>query len=574
MADNYHDDEKKLPCPKESDPQELGGTFADTGYADQQAVGKSFADPNSLDDKRIGKNFEETHSSAKKHHKPVREAVHAPKNKRPLIIGLIVFAILFVAVLLIGGLPRLFRNRENDKLADQEKNAKPVVTGVKVEPANGQAGLSLPGTTIPLNEAFVYARASGYLKSYKVDIGDHVKKNQVLAVIEAPDLDAQVAQAREQLRQAQQQLEQQKSTLALATVTVQRYRVLVTKGVFSRQQGDQEEATYASALANVAAAERNVEAFRANLDRVIALQSYEYVRAPFDGVITQRNVDVGALISAGGSASSASSGPAPMGQTSSAGGSTQAAQSNNAGSSGGVNSSATTLQAPGQGGPLFGIAQNQRLRLLVSVPEGYAVFMRPGLHAPVSFQEYPAVNFDGVLTRTSDSVDLNTRTELVEVQLDNSAGKLVPGMYAVATFPPSPGQKAPLVVPGDAVAVRNDQSTVAVLNNGVVHMVPVVLGRDLGDLVEILSGVKEGDIIASVISDDVVNNAHVQVKLLPGQKAPESEPQATPPGGSTRYSTNALTDNNLQGQQQNNQQKAQGQGQGEQQKNATSQSKP
>ena len=131
-----------------------------------------------------------------------------------------------------------------------------------MEAATSEAGLAVPGTTIPLTQAYVYARANGYLEKRYVDIGDHVKKGQLLALIDAPDLDAQVAQARQQVLQAERQLDQQKSQLALATVTVQRYRVLVAKGVFSRQDGDTQEANYASSVANVQAAQRNVDAYQ------------------------------------------------------------------------------------------------------------------------------------------------------------------------------------------------------------------------------------------------------------------------------------------------------------------------
>ncbi len=422
----------------------------------------------------------------------------------------------------------------------------------------------------------MYARANGYLKSLKVDIGDHVKKGQLLAVIEAPDLDAQVDQAREQVRQAEQQLEQQKSQLALATVTVQRYRVLVTKGVFSRQQGDQEEATYASSVANVAAAQRNVQAYRANLDRQIALQGYEQVRSPFDGVVTQRNVDIGALISASGATSSGMQGPAPQGQTSTAGGTQQAGQGNNSGSSGNISTAATSAQSPGQGGPLFGIAQLERLRILVSVPEGYAPLIHPGEHAQLSFQEYGAKQFDGIITRTANAVDQNTRTMLTEVQVDNHEGKLLSGMYVVATFPPVSGGEAPLVVAGDAVAIRHDLPTLAVVKDGRIHVVPVTLGRDFGDVIEILGGVEAGDMIVTNITDDVVDNAEVETRLA---KSPEAKPmkapsQNTPPGGSTRYSQDAITDRNVQGQQQNSDQKSAGQGKGESKKASQSESKP
>lgn len=591
MADERYDqkkrEEQRLPWPEESDPsrlgerfghgptpeqrglgqsfehsseadqRELGREFADTDYSERQQLARSFADPNALDDARLGKSFEETNSS-RKHKKP---HVHKHEDHRKLWMFLLAFAVLFLIALLVGWLPRHKRNKEIDQRANQEQNAKPVVDATKVESARNQEGLVLPGTTIPLTEAYVYARASGYLKTRYADIGDHVRQNQLLAVIEAPDLDQQVAQAKQQLMQAERQLDQQKSQLALATVTVQRYRVLVTKGVFSRQDGDIQEANYASQVANVAAAQRNVDAYQANLARVEALRSYEYVRAPFAGVITQRNVDVGALIASAGNTSGAASAPAPQGQTSTSGGSAQAGQVNTGGSSGATSTAATPTQSPGQGGPLFGLAQTQRLRILVSVPEGYVTSIRPGGHAQLAFQEYPGITFTGNITRTANSVDPNTRTMLTEVQVDNRSGKLVPGMYAVVTFPPEPGIEGPLLVPGDAVVIRHDQPTIAKVVNGKVHLVPVTIGRDLGGVVEILTGAQAGDVVVTNVTDDVVENAEVQLHLLPTQEQQQQPaPQNAPPGGNSRYSNEGITNENMGGKQA--QQNQQGQGQG------------
>lgn len=555
------DEERRLPWPEESDPsrlgerfehgptpeqrgvgrsfersteadqRELGREFADPSYSDRQQLARSFADPNALDDARLGRSFEESNSSAK------RKKPHVLKREdhRKLWIFLIAFAVLFFVVLLVGWLPRHERTKEIDQRAKQEQDATPVVDAAKVQPARTQEGLVLPGTTIPLTEAYVYARASGYLKRRLVDIGDHVRKDQLLAVIDAPDLDQQVAQARQQLMQAERQLDQQKSQLALASVTVQRYRVLVAKGVFSRQDGDTQEANYASQLANVAAAQRNVDAYHANLDRNIALQSYEYVRAPFAGVITQRNVDVGALIASSGITSGAQSAPAPEGQTSTSGGSTQAGQVNTGGSSGASSTAATVTQSPGQGGALFGIAQMQRLRILVSVPEGYIPSIHAGGHAQLAFQEYPGVNFTGDITRTANSVDPNTRTMLTEVQVDNHNGRLVPGMYTVVTFPPQPGIEGPLLVSGDAIVIRRDQTTIAKIANGKVHLVPVTIGRDLGDMVEILTGLRAGDVIVTNVTDDVVEGAEVQPHFAKTeQQQPQQAPQNAPAGGSSR----------------------------------------
>jgi multidrug efflux pump subunit AcrA (membrane-fusion protein) len=374
-------------------------------------------------------------------------------------------------------------------------------------------------------------------------------------------------------------LDQQKSQLALAAVTVQRYRVLVRKGVFSQQDGDQQETNYASQVANVEAAQRNVDAYRANLGRTEALQSYEFVRAPFAGVITQRNVDVGALIAASGLTSGGDSGPAPQGQTSTSGGSQQAGQVNTGGSSGTTSTAATTTQSPGQGGPLFGLAQNQRLRILASVPEGYLSAIHVGGHAELTFQEYPGVNFTGEITRTANSVDPNTRTMLTEVQVDNRNGKLVPGMYTVVTFPPASGIEGPVLVSGDAVVIRHDRPTIAKVVDGKVHLQPVTIGRDFGGVVEILTGLQAGDIIVTNVTDDVVEGAEVQLHFTKTQEQQPQQPppQNAPPGQSTRYSNEGITNEEMQGKSSQQNQKGQGQGQNSQQtqqKHSQSESKP
>jgi len=559
---NDRDDERRLPAPEESapghqlpwpdesNPSRLGDEFADVNLSDNRKLANSFADPNSLDDARIGKSFIETNSSHKKQ-LHIRHRAPKPKSHRVLYLSLLGFAVLFLIVILAGWLPRHSRNKDNERRAEQQRNAKPIVQVTKVQQSNSQAGLVVPGTTIALTEAYVYARANGYLKTRLVDIGDHVKRNQLLAIIDAPDLDAQVDQAKQQVLQAMRQLDQQQSQLALADVTVKRYRVLVTKGVLSRQQGDQQEATYASAVANVAAAKRNVEAYQANLQHSLALQSYEYVRAPFAGVITQRNVEVGALISAAGATSGAQSGPAPQGQTSTSGGTAQAGQSNSSGSSGSTNQAATSAQSPGQGGPLFAVAQLERLRILVSVPEGYATAVHVGSQAQLDFQEYSGAPFFGDVTRTANSIDANTRTMLTEIQVDNKENKLIPGMYVVATFPPAAGVAAPLLISGDAVAIRNDTSVVATVADGKIHIVPVVLGRDFGSAIEILNGLHIGDEIVTNVTDDVVEGAAVQMRETKSsqQKPSAPPPQNTPPGGSTQYGDQGITDRNLQGQQ-------------------------
>ncbi len=526
----------------------VGDQFAHPDTIERHQLGESFADPNSIDDQRLGQSFADTNSRGKKKH-PEPKRPNRSGSRRVLYLTLAAVTVVFLVIFLVGFLPRHGRSKQNNQQAQQRKSAIPVVEAQKVERSTGAASLVVPGTTTPLTEAFVYARANGYLKKRYVDIGDRVRKGQVLALIDSPDLDRQVDQAREQLRQAEAQKAQQDTQLALTRITVERWRVLVQKGVFSRQDGDQREADYQAQLANVAAAERNVQAFHANLLRVIALQSYERVTSPFNGVITSRNVDVGALISAQGSAGGAGA-ALPTSQT---GGPTNAGASNSSGSSG--NSPTVAAQSSstgGSGGALFSIAQVDRLRILVSVPEGYASSVKTGQKATVHFGEFPKSEFPGDVTRTAASIDQNTRTLLTEVQVDNHDRHLLTGMYAVVTFHAPTGGAAPITISGDAIAVRQDRNVVALLRDGKVHLQPVEIGRDLGPVVEILSGLQEGDLIAAGFTDDVKEGVTVNPKQTksPGEaSASNSAPsQSAPPGGSSQYGNQAITDQNLQGQ--------------------------
>jgi multidrug efflux pump subunit AcrA (membrane-fusion protein) len=535
------------------DGPRLGDTFADATYADERRLGNAFADPNSNDDAKLGKSFVETQSSRKKKHEfHVADKLKPRGNHTFLLWFLLGVVVLFGLIFILGFLPRHERDKQNAQRAEAQKDKVPAVEVVTIKREQGGSGLTIPGTTTPLIEAFVYARSNGYLKRRLVDIGDHVHKGQLLAVIDAPDLDQQVDQAREQVRQAEAQVAQQQTQLALTKITWDRWRVLVAKGVFARQDGDQREADYLQQQANVAAAERNVQAYQANLRRVIALQEYEQVRAPFDGVITARNVDVGSLISAAGSTSGGPAGPSQAGASAGQQGS---ALTNSSGSSG----TAPTASTPAGGGDngssagaLFSIAQVQRLRILVSVPEGYADAVHPGQHALLHFQEFPKQDFYGDVTRTAGSIDQNTRTLLTEVQVDNHKGILMAGMYAVVTFAEVPQNTGgPVTVPGDAIVIRDNLPMVALVANGKVHLQRIEIGRDFGSAVEVVNGLKPGDVIATSVTDEVTEGASVQTRPSPAedQNANQAPAQTlAPPGGSSQYGDQSITDQNMQGQ--------------------------
>jgi hypothetical protein len=210
----------------------------------------------------------------------------------------------------------------------------------------------------------------------------------------------------------------------------------------------------------------------------------------------------------------------------------------------------------------------------VSVPEGYATAIHVGQRAPIQVQEYAGAELFAEVTRTADSIDANTRTMLTELQIDNAAGKLISGMYAVVTFPPAPGATAPLLISGDAVAIRHDRQMVATVQDGKIRYVPVTIGRDFGSAVEVLTGLKVGDVIVTDVTDDVVDGKEVTVhETKNAEQQPQASPsQTTPPGGNTQYGNQGLTDQNLQGQQSKQNQKSTGKSNS--QKPSSSESKP
>jgi multidrug efflux pump subunit AcrA (membrane-fusion protein) len=411
---------------------------------------------------------------------PERRLLPPPQSRiraHPWLIGLIALAALLI-IFFVGYLPRHRRDEEVKASADREASSLPSANVMQVHPSTPISNLLLPGDITPLTEAYIFARATGYVRHRYADIGDHVREGQILADIDAPDLDAQVAQGRAALAQAEQQLGQAKASLEnaqaqedLAKVTWDRYKVLVTHGAVSRQDADTQEANYKTSVANVHLqeagvrnAEENVRAARANLDRLIALQDFEHVRAPFAGVVTARNFDIGAYINGNGAASTASS--TPMGGTQSAG------QLGNAGASGSPATQATSPSSPtstgappaGSSGELFRVAQIDRVRVLINVPQENAPTVHAGQQASVLVMEFAGRKFAGTVTRTSMSLGEATRTLLTEVQVPNPTYQLLPGMYAQVQFSDR-RSSPPLLVPGDSVVATADGLQVAVIQD-------------------------------------------------------------------------------------------------------------
>jgi RND family efflux transporter MFP subunit len=352
--------------------------------------------------------------------------------------------------------------------AREQGEALPRVEVIEVGRSSRKSELEMPGNIQAITEAPILARANGYIKRRMVDIGDRVQAGQPLAEIEAPELDQQVSQAKANLEQARAALdqslanyEQGKSNLELARVTAQRWTALAAQGIVPRQENDQYQAQYQAQTAGVQALEKavaaqrsNVAAAEANVAGLDEVQSYRVVKAPFDGVVTLRNVDVGALVNAG-----------------------------------------NTL--------LFRVAQTGTLRAYVNVPQTNASSIRVGQPALLSVSSLPGRHFPGTVARTANSLDPATRTMLVEVQVPNPNGALLPGMYAQVDLSSS-RTNPPLLVPGDALVIRSDGTQVAVVRpDRTVHFQKIEVGRDYGDRLEVINGLEEGDTIIANPSDVV-----------------------------------------------------------------------
>jgi RND family efflux transporter MFP subunit len=413
-----------------------------------------------------------------------------------VILILLLLAVVVGAVALAGYLPRKERANAANAAAETEKTTLPTVTSALVKRAASDSDLTLPGTLSALVESSIYARASGYVKKRYVDIGDRVRAGQLMAEIDAPELDQQVAQARAAVAQAQQQMEQTKAALLqaeaqrdLAKLTSDRYNNLIGKGAVARQDADTQLSNYKTSEALVAAqqstmraAQENVKQSQANLDRVISLQDFKSVKAPFAGIVTARNIDTGSLISASG----AGQGFAPNGGTAA------------------------------NGNEMFRVAQIGTIRMLVSVPQSSSEAIRTGMPADVTVNELPGRTFSGRVTRTTNSLDPNSRTLLVEVQVANGDGKLLPGMYAEVRFR-SHRDTPPLLVPGDSLITTNSGLQVAVLRdaeggNKKIHLQPVRIGRDFGAETEIVGGLQGDETVVVNPGDEVREGALVKAE--------------------------------------------------------------
>ncbi|MGD0912316.1 MAG: efflux RND transporter periplasmic adaptor subunit [Terracidiphilus sp.] len=338
-----------------------------------------------------------------------------------------------------------------------EQAAVPTVTVVLPTPGAASQEIVLPGNTEPFNDTPIYARTNGYLKRWYVDIGAHVAQGQLLAEIDTPEIDQQLEQARADLKNAQ-------ANEQLAQITATRWQNLLKTNSVSRQETDQ-------AVSDLAARQASVDSMIANVHRLEELQSFEKVYAPFAGVITARNTDIGALINAG------------------AGGTPQ---------------------------ELFHMAAVNRLRIYVAVPEVDSLAAQNGARAMLTFDEYPGETFAGTIVRNSDSIDLASRTLNVEVEIDNAQGRIKTGAYASVHLKlpqTAQGAAASLTVPANTLLFRSEGLRVGVVRNGHAVLVPIKIGRDFGSTVEVVAGLQPADQVIVNPSDSLASGNPVEVSL-------------------------------------------------------------
>jgi RND family efflux transporter MFP subunit len=375
--------------------------------------------------------------------------------RRKLGPGFIVAGVLAIVVLgiliAIGILSRVHAEATLATVSQQDAVLSVAVT----TPVAGAAAqeITLPANTQAFIDTPIYARTSGYLRKWYADIGTHVHTGELLAVIETPELDQQVKQAQSDLATAQ-------SNEQIAQITAQRWTKLLAKNAVSKQETDQ-------AMSDLRGRQSALEAAQANVMRLQQLQGFERIYAPFDGVITARNIDIGSLIQAGDSNS-------PRAE-------------------------------------LFHMASTDKLRLFVPVPEVYTNQVRNGSHVIVTSDAVPGEKFTGTIARNSDAIDLSSRTLNVEVDVVNSEHKLLPGQYAFIHLPIPPSASS-MTLPSGALLFRGEGLRVGVVRDGLVRLLPVEVGHDYGASVEITSGLAAHDQVILNPPDSLADGERVKVE--------------------------------------------------------------
>jgi RND family efflux transporter MFP subunit len=411
---------------------------------------------------------------------PESHAVSAqfePGTDARLKKGAKIFAIVLAAAFVLVSIDRFFKARGVARATQEATTAAPLVDVTVAKAVGAVQRLVLPGFTGAWHISTIYARVNGYVGNWFVDIGDRVKKDQVLALIETPDLDAELAAARAQLKANQAQVLVRKAETEFALTTYERWRDS-PKGVVSEQEREEKKAGYDSAVARQKSAEADVALAQARVNHYEALEGFKKVTAPYDGAITVRDIDIGNLVTAG--------------------------------------STSTTT-------PLYQMTQNDPIRIFVDVPQSASDDLLNS-HAPVEVQRNGGVarEYSGKVTRTSDALNPQARTLRVEVDIPNPKDTFVPGMYVMVGFALPP--RGLVRVPPAALIFRASGPQVAVVEpSGKLHFRSVTIGRDDGNEVELSSGVAPGDRLALNVSSQISDGELVRAQGEAGKAAPVAE---------------------------------------------------
>jgi len=371
--------------------------------------------------------------------------------------------VVFLVLLAVGVVARVRNQRELVLAAQKVLTTAAEVYVVRPEPASA-ADLSLAATTQAAQDAIIYARTSGYVSKRYVDIGDRVEAGQLLAEIASPEIEQQLRQAEADLRQSERNRDLQMANLDLARTTMGRYQAADAEGAVAKQALDQSVSAHRTAQAAVASAEASVESNRANVQRLRELVSFQQVVAPFSGIVIQRNVDVGALITAGSPVNNTAVAPSSV---------------------------------SGRANGLFEVAQIDALRVFVNIPQAYAANVIAGLPVEVSVRGQLAQPVVGKVNRTAGALDPGTRTLLTQVDIPNRARRLMPGMFVYVTFKIGP-TGTHWRIPATAVMFDGRGTRVAIVGNGnKLHFQTVVLGRDFGTSIDVQSGLQGNETIVT-----------------------------------------------------------------------------
>src|ERR1700681_3344517 len=387
-----------------------------------------------------------------------------PPSRRSLLAAATAAVVLGSVVCGYGFIERAESKQEVVQWTNTQ--AIPTVALAQFIPGGTHQTLTLPGNIQPYNRAAIFARVNGYVKSWDHDIGSAVKAGQVLATIDAPDLDQQLGQAKATLASV-------KANEQIATLTANRNNILVQKQIVAQQLADQ-------TAADAAAKQAVVDANEANVRQLEAMQSFKTLAAPFDGVVTARNVEIGQLINSGGS-----------------------------------------------GQPLFEVSDLHQVYIFVQVPQAFSAGLVPGMTATFEMPQYPGVQFDATLSHVSKAINASSHSMQVELQADNTAGKFFGGSYCNVHFE-LPTDANLVTIPSTALVTGNQGTQVATLDgNNKVVLKNVQLGRDLGDSVEVIAGLSPSDRIINNPSETLTAGDTVRVAAATPPAAPASAPAAS-----------------------------------------------